>query len=175
MPKNATNSNNPSDVSSNKNDNNHNNTDAEKSSYEKIIENVQGKVLVNSNKRQDMDLSYESSDSNNDNGSESFIEVDALALLKVDKQININDVTVDIANVSIIRNSIIDTTTSTDITTTESFIEITYHADECINNAIKAIMNMGFSNEGAWLTQVLESVQGNIPEALDLISAAQTN
>uniref|UniRef100_A0A1B0G2C5 Protein ref(2)P n=1 Tax=Glossina morsitans morsitans TaxID=37546 RepID=A0A1B0G2C5_GLOMM len=201
MPKNSTNSNNPSDVSSNTNDNNHNDTDAEKSMDEKIIENVQDKVLIDSNKSQDMDLSYGSSDSDNDSGSESFIKVDALALSKVDKQINVNDVTTtesdtdkkdeksanepmgesnvsvsaDIANVSIIPNSIIDTTASTDITPTESFIEVTYHADERINNAVKAMMNMGFSNEGAWLTQLLESVQGNIPEALDLMSAAQRN
>lgn len=37
------------------------------------------------------------------------------------------------------------------------------------------MMAMGFSNEGAWLTQLLESVNGNIPEALDLISATQRN
>uniref|UniRef100_A0A1B0FPM6 UBA domain-containing protein n=1 Tax=Glossina morsitans morsitans TaxID=37546 RepID=A0A1B0FPM6_GLOMM len=165
------------------NDNNHNDTDAEKSSDEKIIENVQDKILVDSNKPQDMDL------------------IDALALSKVDKQINVNDVTTteidtdkkdeksanepmgesnvsvsaDIANVSIIPNSINETTTSTDVTPTESFIKITYHAHERINNAVKAMMNVGFSNEGAWLTQLLESVQGNIPEALLLMSSAQRN
>uniref|UniRef100_A0A1B0FNH5 Uncharacterized protein n=1 Tax=Glossina morsitans morsitans TaxID=37546 RepID=A0A1B0FNH5_GLOMM len=56
-------------------------------------------------------------------------------------------VSADIANVSIISNSVIDTTTSTDITPTESLSEITYHADESINNAVKAMRNMGFSNE----------------------------
>uniref|UniRef100_A0A1A9UIV9 Uncharacterized protein n=1 Tax=Glossina austeni TaxID=7395 RepID=A0A1A9UIV9_GLOAU len=175
MPINSTNSNNPSDVSSNNNDNNHNDTDAEKSSNEKIAENVQGKVLVDSNKPQDMDLSYGSSDSDNDSGSESFIKVDALALLKVDKQIIVNYVTItkidtdkkdekwtnepmgesnvsvsaDIVNVSIISDSIIDTTTSTDITLTESFVQITYHADERIYNAVKTMMDMGFTNERA--------------------------
>uniref|UniRef100_A0A1A9V1K6 Uncharacterized protein n=1 Tax=Glossina austeni TaxID=7395 RepID=A0A1A9V1K6_GLOAU len=176
MPINSTNSNNPSDVSSNKNDNNLNDTDAEKSSNEKITENVQGKVLVDSNKPQDMDLSYGSSDSDNDNGSESFIKVDALALSKVDKQIIVNYVTIteidtdkkdeewanepmdesnvsvsaDIVNVSIIPDPIIETITSTDITPTESFVQITYHADERIYNAVKAMINMGFSNEGAY-------------------------
>ncbi|KNC22761.1 hypothetical protein FF38_04120, partial [Lucilia cuprina] len=48
-----------------------------------------------------------------------------------------------------------------------------YHTDQRINNAVHAMMSMGFSNEGAWLTQLLESVNGNIPEALDLMSVAQ--
>ncbi|XP_013097325.2 protein ref(2)P [Stomoxys calcitrans] len=50
-----------------------------------------------------------------------------------------------------------------------------YHEDELINHSIRAMMSMGFSNEGAWLTQLLESVNGNISEALDLISATQRN
>uniref|UniRef100_A0A1B0B0K9 ZZ-type domain-containing protein n=1 Tax=Glossina palpalis gambiensis TaxID=67801 RepID=A0A1B0B0K9_9MUSC len=201
IPKNSINSNNSSDVSSNKNDNNRNDTDAEISSGEKIIDNVQDKIFVDSNQPQDMDLSCGSSDSDNDSGSESFIKIDALALSKADKQTNVNDVTTtetdtdkkdekpanepmvesnvsvsaDITNVPVIPNSIIDGTTSTNITPTESFTEINYHADERVNYAVKAMMNMGFSNEGAWLTQLLESVQGNIPEALDLMSAAQRN
>uniref|UniRef100_A0A1B0FFE0 Uncharacterized protein n=1 Tax=Glossina morsitans morsitans TaxID=37546 RepID=A0A1B0FFE0_GLOMM len=170
------NSKSPSDVSSNNNDNHHNDTDAEKSSGEKIVENVQDKVLVDSNKPQDMDINYGSSDSDNDSCSESFIKVE-LALSKVDKQINVNDVptteidtdkkdeksanepmgesnvsvSADIANVSIIPYSIINTTASTDRTPTELFIEINYHADERINN-VRAMMNMGFNDEGAWLT-----------------------
>ena len=31
------------------------------------------------------------------------------------------------------------------------------------------MMAMGFSNEGAWLTQLLETVNGNIDEALELM------
>ncbi|XP_073823569.1 protein ref(2)P-like [Musca autumnalis] len=50
-----------------------------------------------------------------------------------------------------------------------------YHQDELINSSVHAMMAMGFSNEGAWLTQLLESVNGNISEALDLISATQRN
>ncbi|EDW77753.2 uncharacterized protein Dwil_GK24381 [Drosophila willistoni] len=48
-----------------------------------------------------------------------------------------------------------------------------YHTDERINSAIHAMMAMGFSNEGAWLTQLLESVQGNIPAALDIMHTSQ--
>ncbi|KAH8255484.1 hypothetical protein KR038_004442 [Drosophila bunnanda] len=48
-----------------------------------------------------------------------------------------------------------------------------YHTNERINSAIHAMMAMGFSNEGAWLTQLLESVEGNIPAALDIMHVSQ--
>ncbi|XP_022230578.2 protein ref(2)P [Drosophila obscura] len=51
---------------------------------------------------------------------------------------------------------------------------IVYHNDERINDSIHAMMAMGFSNEGAWLTQLLESVQGNIPAALDIMHNSQS-
>lgn len=47
--------------------------------------------------------------------------------------------------------------------------------DPKINKAVLSMMAMGFSNEGAWLTQLLESVNGSIPQALDVMSAAQRN
>lgn len=47
-------------------------------------------------------------------------------------------------------------------------------ADEQINSAVHAMMAMGFSNEGAWLTQLLESVEGNIPAALDIMHTSQS-
>lgn len=50
-----------------------------------------------------------------------------------------------------------------------------YHPDPRINNSVHAMIAMGFSNEGAWLTQLLESVNGSIPDALDLMNAAQRN
>lgn len=46
--------------------------------------------------------------------------------------------------------------------------------DEQINAAVHAMMAMGFSNEGAWLTQLLESVEGSIPAALDIMHTSQS-
>ncbi|EDV98766.1 GH13424 [Drosophila grimshawi] len=51
---------------------------------------------------------------------------------------------------------------------------LVYHHDERINAAVHAMMAMGFSNEGAWLTQLLESVEGNIPAALDIMHTSQS-
>lgn len=42
-----------------------------------------------------------------------------------------------------------------------------------INHAINVMVNMGFSNEAGWLTQLVESVDGNIPKALDLMQPHQ--
>lgn len=42
-----------------------------------------------------------------------------------------------------------------------------------INHAINVMVNMGFSNESGWLTQLVESVDGNIPKALDLMQPHQ--
>lgn len=44
-----------------------------------------------------------------------------------------------------------------------------YFTDPRINAAVVAMMAMGFSNDGAWLTQLLESVNGDISQALDLM------
>ncbi|XP_037899356.1 uncharacterized protein LOC119643920 [Glossina fuscipes] len=51
----------------------------------------------------------------------------------------------------------------------EAPIEIVYHADEFINSGVKVLLNMGFSNEFNRLVQVLLSVEGIIPAALDLL------
>ncbi|BFF94296.1 protein ref(2)P [Drosophila madeirensis] len=81
----------------------------------------------------------------------------------------------------------VSTSTSTSVTTNsigtspaapaapeEKRTPIVYHTDERINDSIHAMMAMGFSNEGAWLTQLLESVQGNIPAALDIMHNSQS-
>ncbi|XP_037948211.1 protein ref(2)P-like [Teleopsis dalmanni] len=65
-------------------------------------------------------------------------------------------------------------TTSDPLTPPETRAVPVYHPDKRINASVLAMMAMGFSNEGAWLTQLLESVNGNIPEALDFMSVAQT-
>lgn len=43
------------------------------------------------------------------------------------------------------------------------------HPDARVNEALTAMMAMGFSNEGGWLTQLLETVDGSISNALDLL------
>jgi sequestosome 1 len=35
--------------------------------------------------------------------------------------------------------------------------------------AIRSMMAMGFNNEGGWLTRLLETVDGNIPRALEFL------
>ncbi|EDW37147.1 GL26088 [Drosophila persimilis] len=77
----------------------------------------------------------------------------------------------------------VSTSTSTSVSTNsvgtspaapeEKTTPTVYHTDERINDSIHAMMAMGFSNEGAWLTQLLESVQGNIPAALDIMHNSQ--
>lgn len=43
------------------------------------------------------------------------------------------------------------------------------HPDARVNESLHAMMAMGFSNEGGWLTQLLETVDGSISNALDLL------
>uniref|UniRef100_A0A182MUY3 ZZ-type domain-containing protein n=1 Tax=Anopheles culicifacies TaxID=139723 RepID=A0A182MUY3_9DIPT len=44
-----------------------------------------------------------------------------------------------------------------------------YSSRPHVNHAIHTMMTMGFSNHNGWLTQLLESLNGDIPKALDLL------
>ncbi|XP_055546200.1 protein ref(2)P [Wyeomyia smithii] len=53
--------------------------------------------------------------------------------------------------------------------------KIVYSSRPHVNHAIHAMMAMGFSNEGGWLAQLLESVHGDIPRALDMLTPHKIN
>lgn len=44
-----------------------------------------------------------------------------------------------------------------------------FSLDARVNESLTAMMAMGFSNEGGWLSQLLETVDGSISNALDLL------
>lgn len=53
--------------------------------------------------------------------------------------------------------------------------DVTYSRRPHVNHAVHAMIGMGFSNEENWLTQLLESVNGDIPRALDLLTPHKIN
>uniref|UniRef100_A0A1A9WMZ7 PB1 domain-containing protein n=1 Tax=Glossina brevipalpis TaxID=37001 RepID=A0A1A9WMZ7_9MUSC len=139
-----------------------------KSYNEKLANAVQEEVPV------DLNRSYpsECNDSEDDSYEESFIKIDTSFLNKVD-EVNTNDnKDVEIINAPVISGHTAEDAEVNNNDSTEAEVEITYHADEFINSGVKVLMSMGFSNDGNLLAQLLESVNGIIPEALDLLSGA---
>lgn len=48
--------------------------------------------------------------------------------------------------------------------------KLPYHSNPKIQRAIETMMEMGFSNEGGWLTHLLVTKEGDISKALDILA-----
>lgn len=45
-----------------------------------------------------------------------------------------------------------------------------YHTNERINAAIHSMIQMGFDNEGEWLTQLMVNLNGDVAEAINFLA-----
>jgi sequestosome 1 len=56
--------------------------------------------------------------------------------------------------------------------TAEAKVGVANHPNPRIQTALQAMMNMGFSDDGGWLTHLLETKDGDIGRVLDAVQPA---
>ena len=66
-------------------------------------------------------------------------------------------------------SSVCVTTSTNSTASTPSQVVMAEHPNPKIKVALQAMLNMGFSNEGGWLTQLLEAKDGDIGKTLDVL------